>query len=326
MKRKSLASILWSAVTLGMAAVGVPSTSRADAPPRRTPAPRPAAADVAYGPHDRCRLDLYLPEGPDDAVPVVVLLHGGGFTKGDKQEWASRDMTAELLARGIACAAVNYPFVDSMPLQDILRHCGRAVQFLRSNADRLRLDSARVGGMGGSAGAGTVLWLAVRDDLADPVADDPVLRQSSRLACAVCIGTQATYDFSRWESFLGDYAGVIDDADAEAARVYHLPSPAALRSERGRSIRRECDMLAWISPDDPPLLLNNPETAERLRSRNEVLHSIEHARAVRAASAAARVECVVLQDHPDPKPRPVDFLIQHLSAVTDHDASGRPPQ
>ncbi|MCE9630873.1 MAG: alpha/beta hydrolase [Planctomycetia bacterium] len=272
-------------------------------------------ADVAYGPHERCRLDLYLPQRAASPTPLVVLIHGGGFKQGDKRQWATNDVTRELLDKGVACAAINYPFVDSMPIQDVLRQCGRAVQFLRAHADEWRLDPTRVAIMGGSAGAGTALWLATRDDLADPAASDPVLRESTRPMCAVCYATQATYNFSRWESFLGDFSAVVRDSDAEAARFYHLPSIESLESDRGRAIREECDMLRWITADDPPLLLDSPETAAVPTTRSHVVHSIKHARAVRAECAADGVECIVRQDHPGPPPRAVEFLLAKLRAA-----------
>ncbi len=42
-------------------------------------------ADIAYGPHARNRLDLYVPQGAKNA-PVFVWVHGGGFLRGDKYE------------------------------------------------------------------------------------------------------------------------------------------------------------------------------------------------------------------------------------------------
>ncbi len=42
--------------------------------------------DVAYGDHERHRLDLFLPEGEGDHRPIVVFVHGGGFVMGGKGE------------------------------------------------------------------------------------------------------------------------------------------------------------------------------------------------------------------------------------------------
>src|SRR5690349_19667829 len=39
--------------------------------------------DVAYGPHERNKLDVFTPKG-DGPFPVVVLVHGGGWQGGNK--------------------------------------------------------------------------------------------------------------------------------------------------------------------------------------------------------------------------------------------------
>ncbi len=281
--------------------------------PAKPGAQKPDYTDVAYGPHERNKIDVYLAKNTSGPTPVVMMIHGGGFKAGDKSRWAADKAVPELLKNGITCVAVNYPFLTDKPIQDILRDCARAVQFVRSKAGVWNLDKTRVASMGGSAGAGTSLWLATRDDLADPAASDPVLRESTRLSCAVCNATQATYDVSRWESFLGTAKPEFGTSELEAALFYHLPSPAALKTDAGQGILRECDMLAWISKDDPPLLLNNTQVVAAPTNRGEWLHCIHHAREIRKFCEAAAVNCIVLQDQAEPKTDALQFLIQHLN-------------
>ncbi len=273
---------------------------------------KPDVANVAYGPHARHRLDLYLTKKATTPAPLVLLIHGGGFRAGDKSRWASDKTVQALLDRGISCAAINYPFLTDKPIQDILRDCARSVQFLRAHAGEWNLDKARFASMGGSAGAGTSLWLATRDDLADPKAEDPVLRESTRLVCAVCNATQATYDVSRWESFMGPAKPEFGTSPLEAALFYHLPSAEAMTTDSGKAILRECDMLAWITHDDPPLLVNNSQVVAAPTNRGEWLHCIHHARAVHQQCVTAQVPCIVLQDQEGPKTDTADFLAQHL--------------
>src|SRR5262245_53618552 len=53
----------------------------------------------------RHRLDLFLPRGARD-VPVVMFVHGGGFTVGIKDQYSF--VGDVLAARGIATAVINY--------------------------------------------------------------------------------------------------------------------------------------------------------------------------------------------------------------------------
>jgi acetyl esterase/lipase len=129
--------------------------------------PEPEVENVPYGPHERNVLDLWKAAG-EGPRPLVVLIHGGGFTSGDKSKWRSSPLLRQLLESGISCAAINYRFRQEAPIQEILRDASRAVQYLRSRAQDWSLDPAHFAGLGGSAGAGTSLWLVTRDDLADP--------------------------------------------------------------------------------------------------------------------------------------------------------------
>jgi acetyl esterase/lipase len=69
---------------------------------------------------------------------------------------------------------------------------------LRHNAKEYNLASDHFATTGGSAGAGISLWLATRDDMADPDSNDPVSRQSTRIRCASVSGAQVSYDPRYW--------------------------------------------------------------------------------------------------------------------------------
>lgn len=254
--------------------------------------PAPTAANVAYGPHERNVLDFWKAEG-EGARPLVIFIHGGGFTGGDKAKWRDSGDLRRLLENGVSCAAINYRFRKDAPIQDILKDAARAVQFLRTKAGEWNLDTSRFAGYGGSAGAGTSLWLATRDDLADPAAEDPVLRESSRLQAAVLQATQATYDLTRWESFLGPADPSWWSSPNEAAEFYHFKERADLERPESQPVLRECDMLAWISKDDAPVFVSNVGPDGPSRSRGHYLHHPEHARQIEKACEAAGSKCIL---------------------------------
>ena len=62
--------------------------------------------DIAYGPDERHRLDVYLPLGAEGPAPVVIFLHGGGFIRGDK---ADREAVGNYFSRhGVLAVVPNY--------------------------------------------------------------------------------------------------------------------------------------------------------------------------------------------------------------------------
>ena len=86
----------------------------------------PDHADLRYGPGGRNVLDLWLAQS-DKPTPLIVFIHGGGFTGGDKKNVGIANVRRALNA-GVSYAAINYRFRTELPLQTVLRDCARAVQ------------------------------------------------------------------------------------------------------------------------------------------------------------------------------------------------------
>lgn len=241
-------------------AADAPIQQAALTPPAASDPPReidtnPTITDVPYGPCEKNKLDFWkaLSGKP---TPLIVEIHGGGFYEGDKSGFRhDRTNIARCLSLGVSLASINYRFIGEAPIQDILRDSARAIQFLRYNATDWNIDKTRIAAFGESAGAGTSLWLAFHDDLADPGNPDPVLRESTRLKAAGAESPQATYDFSRWPQVL-DIPQYIWQCSNwfVSPSYYHMDGLHVFKPE-GRKVRADLDMLAWIDPNDPPVYL-----------------------------------------------------------------------
>ena len=80
---------------------------------------------------------------------------------------------------------VHHGSAPKYAVPDAVADVRRCVRFVRMNAGELGIDPARIGVIGGSAGGHLTLMLATTGDDGDPQAEDPVLRQSSRISCGV---------------------------------------------------------------------------------------------------------------------------------------------
>ncbi len=105
----------------------------------------------------------------------------------------------DLLDAGIAVAVLNYRCVQQAKLPAAHQDVTRAVQFLRSKAKDWNIDKTRNSGIGGSAGAQLVIYLAFHDDLADPKNSDPVARESTRLVCVAPNAGEISMDMDWWD-------------------------------------------------------------------------------------------------------------------------------
>lgn len=280
----------------------------------RTSEPASAApdyADVKYGEHERCVMDIWIAESDGDSpAPAVIAIHGGGFVGGDKN-LVSRSVE-QYRKKGITFVAINYPFKTQVSWPEVFPAALRSIQFLRHHADRYHIDKDRIAIFGGSAGAGIALWAAFHDDLADPDSDDPVARQSSKPVCSVALSTQATYDQMQWHEIIG-----VDEAEVTALKSrddfadWLGIETSELDSEEGRALRAEIDMLQMIDKDDPPVLLSNPRPDEL---PGDIPHHPRHSIAIKKACDEVGAPCwIVLKDSPPAERiRQVDFIAGQL--------------
>src|SRR5262249_35256618 len=146
----------------------------------------PDRANVSYGPHERNVMDVWNAKS-DEPTPLLVFIHGGGFQGGSKEALQPYLLNG-CLASGISVVAINYRLSPEVKFPAHYMDCARAIQFARSKAKEWHLDPKRIASSGGSAGAGTSLWIGFHDDMADPNNSDPVLRESTRLSCMVVLG------------------------------------------------------------------------------------------------------------------------------------------
>ena len=104
--------------------------------------------------------DLYLPPSKEK-TPVVVVVHGGG--------WTSRtgDMTAickKLAKNGIAAFNITYRLAPKHTYPKQLFDVEAAIDWLKQNADQYNIDAQRVGGWGYSAGANLIMLAGLKPE------------------------------------------------------------------------------------------------------------------------------------------------------------------
>ena len=108
--------------------------------------------NVRYGPDPHAhRLDLYQGEGPSSGRPVLVHLHGGGFSQGGK----SREgvvLLNQLAANGWLCVSADYRLRGAGAFPFPLQDAKRVIAWVRENAAAHNADPDQVFLIGASAG------------------------------------------------------------------------------------------------------------------------------------------------------------------------------
>ena len=108
--------------------------------------------DVIYAQYGerKMHLDLFAPKATGKARPAIVVVHGGGWLKGDKSKF--RALAIALAAKGYVTAAIEYRLGGEAKFPAAIYDCNAAVRFLRAHADEYGLNPKQIGVVGGSAG------------------------------------------------------------------------------------------------------------------------------------------------------------------------------
>ncbi|MDH6268590.1 arylformamidase [Rhizobium sp. SG_E_25_P2] len=153
--------------------------------------------DVPYGLDEDQKYDVYLPDSRSSA-PVIVMVHGGDWTSGDKQDAAVAVSKAGYwVAKGYVFVSINYRL---LPKKDPLIQAADvalAIASVQKNAANWSADSSKIVLMGAGAGGHLTALLSSNPSLAadqgakpwtaavvleTPALDIPEIMQSSHAA------------------------------------------------------------------------------------------------------------------------------------------------
>ena len=218
-----------SGVLAGCGVNAMPPTGQARSPVATTPsATPPVALRIGYGPAPAQFGDLYLPAGSvssSSSLPVVVLLHGGGWKAGSTLDLLT-PYARELAVGGVAAWNLEYrevgngggwpgTFQDAASGVDAL---AGPVQQAAGN----RLDTSRVRAVGHSAGGHLAVWLAGRPEMP---AGAPGAAPAVRLTAAV--GMAPVLDLEQAVTVDGDrnVVNLLGGTPTEQPARYAVGSP-----------------------------------------------------------------------------------------------------
>ena len=216
--------------------------------------------------------------------------------------WYS-DVLEKCLDAGVSVAAINYRFTDSASLPE-----------------------TRFGAFGASAGAGTSLWLASHDDLADPTSSDPVLRESSRIQVVGGNNCQATYDRQQAREIAGPPPGNIE---GQSRKSGGLEGPTNPNSPEAKLFRKEVNMLGMMTADDAPVFLYNKYNNGNATDGSQYVHHPRHSFAIKKKCEELGLDTEMILKYESPSiaveevhDRMLAFFFKHLK-VSSHQRQER---
>jgi acetyl esterase/lipase len=151
---------------------------------------------IAYASHDGVALqaDVYTPKTAGK-YPAIVAVHGGGWQLGSRESYGY--WCRYLAARGYVLMAISYRLsaAGKKSFPDAVHDVRAAVQFVRGEAAKFKVDPARIALMGDSAGAHLASLVGLAGDhptYAGAYPDDPHAALSTKVK--VVVGAYGVYD------------------------------------------------------------------------------------------------------------------------------------
>ena len=108
---------------------------------------------LPYGSSSDQTYDVWSAQGGSGPAPLVMFVHGGGWTSGSKDSASGPYTSGYYPSEGYAYASINYRLVPTVTVEDEAADVVAALKSLLDHADELGIDPRRVVIMGHSAGA-----------------------------------------------------------------------------------------------------------------------------------------------------------------------------
>jgi alpha-L-fucosidase 2 len=197
----------------------------------------PTQEGIVYGVADGqpLTMDYYPPKGPGPH-PIAIIIHGGGYQRGNSKSGSEAYCADFLAPAGYAVFSINYRLAPKYPYPYMVYDVQRAVRFIRHNASRWDGQANRIALVGGSAGGFLSNMVGLLNAPGDATATDPVDRESARVEAVVTLFAQSSF------------ATVPLNAD-----VHALLDP--LIQQKGEiAALKEASPITYVSKGDPPFL------------------------------------------------------------------------
>ena len=108
------------------------------------------------------KLDIYLPDEGEGPFPVILYLHGGAFSIGDKRDIYVLNILKSI-KRGYALVSVNYRLSGEAIFPAGIQDVKAAIRWVRANCEKYQLDGNRIGVWGCSSGANYAAMICLTD-------------------------------------------------------------------------------------------------------------------------------------------------------------------
>ncbi|WP_372629785.1 alpha/beta hydrolase fold domain-containing protein [Cohnella sp.] len=187
----------------------VPIPDPVETPPFVPPAGVTLYEDVEIGMAGGRKLytSIAVPETPpNEPMPVVVYIHGGGWNHGDRK--SALPAICNYVAKGYIGVTLSYRLTPEAPYPAQIQDVKLAIRYLRANAEQYHIDPSRIGVWGSSAGGHLAALLGTTADL--PAGQPILLDNGNTVPVPDLEGTGGYPEYSTRVQAVVDWFGPAD--------------------------------------------------------------------------------------------------------------------
>jgi acetyl esterase/lipase len=173
-------------------------------------------------------VDVIRPADTDTVSPAIIYVHGGGWATGHRSDTPNQ----LLVESGFATFSISYRFSHEAIFPAAIHDVKAAIRWIRANATDLRIDPARIGIWGHSAGGHLASLAALTGDLPELEGDSGSPGSSSAIQAAVPLAgpswfpAESMYRDAAVAKLLGAHQTEVPDVAAFASPVAHVSTDA----------------------------------------------------------------------------------------------------
>ena len=267
--------------------------------------------NIAYASQSATQtMDIYIPEGVKVPCPVIVWLHPGGFTMGDKE--MVQPLVPNVLQRGFALVSVNYRLAGEAQFPCQIFDVKAAVRWIRAASGKYNINPNKIASWGVSAGSTLAALLGTTEnieELEDLSMGNPNV--SSKVNAVVSwYGPMNFSTLSEQRIKLGQKPYQVEETSGEfqmmGGSISSLP-------EKYRSVSAQ----TYVSAKCPPFYIQHGTSDDVI----PYLQSVEFAKALESVIGKSQVKLKLIENaghfdriHSSPEniSEVLDFLEEHL--------------
>jgi acetyl esterase/lipase len=220
--------------------------------------------DVIYGRKfgTALTMDVFTPKQNANGAAVILCISGGWVSDHDRIQPM---MVAELLKHGFTAFAVVHGSQPKFTIPECVADINRSVRYIRFHAADFKIDPARIGISGASAGGHLSLMQGCAGDNGNPDAKDPVDRTSSRVQAVACFFPPT--DFLNYGKPGVKSLGIEPGHRFKPPFDFHVQEAGTklfkpVDMETREKICKEMSPLYHVSSDDAPTLIIHGDADE----------------------------------------------------------------